>query len=233
MVETDITVEERLARIERSLDKIAQGIEQAPTMLSIATDSLDEIIQNSDSTDVKMDDRIKSGLSLLMRLSEPQVNQSINNLLDLVEQGPGLASMVMDSVDEVVRESNQGPVRLDDRMKSVSNLMVTLSDPDMVHKVESLIQFSNQLPGLAAMAVDSIDSFFEYYGTEFADTMAFLQKENLLFLKNAGDALIEAQGQTPAKVGGVFGLLRTLKDPDRQKALGFLMNVLKNLGKKL
>ena len=42
---------------------------------------------------------------------------------------------------------------------------------------------------------------------------------------------MHAQQEPPAKVGGVFGLLRALNDPDRQKALGFLMNLLKHLGK--
>lgn len=233
MAETDRTVEERLDRIEKTLDKIAQGLGQAPALLSIATDSIDEIIQDSETSEVKVDDRIKSGLSLLVRLSDPKINESINGLLDLLEQGPGLASMVVDSVDETIDQCNQGMVRLDDRLKSVNHLLTVISDPEMITKIDGLIEFSNQMPGLAAMTIDSIDEFFNTYGSEFADTMAFLQKENLLFLKNAGDALIEAQSEPPSKVGGIFGLLRTLKDPDRQRALGFFMNVLKNLGKKL
>jgi uncharacterized protein YjgD (DUF1641 family) len=71
------------------------------------------------------------------------------------------------------------------------------------------------------------------YEKEFNDSLSFLHQDNLIFLKNVGDAMTEAQNQEPAKIGGVFGILRALKDPGRQKALGFLMNVLKNLGNKI
>jgi uncharacterized protein YjgD (DUF1641 family) len=33
--------------------------------------------------------------------------------------------------------------------------------------------------------------------------------------------------------GGIFTLLRKIRDPDRQKALGFLLSFLKNLGRRL
>jgi uncharacterized protein YjgD (DUF1641 family) len=50
---------------------------------------------------------------------------------------------------------------------------------------------------------------------------------------SAAAALSEASQQEPAKVGGIFGLLRALNDKDRQKGLGFLMNFLKIFGQKM
>ncbi|GAB5553843.1 MAG: hypothetical protein Sapg2KO_34340 [Saprospiraceae bacterium] len=233
MTDVTMTVEDRLSRIERSLDRIASGMDQAPVMLSMATDSIDEYIDAAKQKGIQIEDRFQDTLHLLGRLSDPKINQSLNNLLDTLEQAPGLVSMTVDSVDELVRQSNQGTVRLDDRIAGMGQLLNKLSDPKMVERLNGLITLSEQAPGLMALTVDSIDAFMIRYEQEFKDSLSFLQRDNLVFLKNVGEAMTEAQNQEPAKVGGVFGLLRALKDSGRQKALGFLMNVLKNLGNKL
>lgn len=233
MTDVTMTVEDRLSRIEQSLDRIASGMNQAPVMLSMATDSIDEYIGAAKQKGIEVEDRLQDALHLLGRLSDPKINQSLNNLLGTVEQAPGLVSMTMDSVDELVRQSNQGSIRLDDRIAGLGQLLNKLSDPKMVERLNSLITLSEQAPGLMALTVDSIDAFMIRYEQEFKDSLSFLQRDNLVFLKNVGEAMTEAQSQEPAKVGGVFGLLRALKDSGRQKALGFLMNVLKNLGNKL
>lgn len=233
MTDVSMTVEDRLSRIERSLDRIASGMNQAPVMLSMATDSIDEYLGAAKQEGIQIEDRLKDTLHLLGRLSDPKINRSLNNLLDTIEQAPGLVSMTMDTVDELVSQSNQGAVRLDDRIAGVGQLLRQLSDPQMVERLNGLMKISEQAPGLMAMTVDSIDAFMVRYDQEFKDSLSFLHRDNLMFLKNVGEAMNEAQNQEPAKVGGVFGLLRALKDSGRQKALGFLMNVLKNLGNKL
>ncbi|MEE9438939.1 MAG: DUF1641 domain-containing protein [Saprospiraceae bacterium] len=233
VTESTMTVEERLTRIEQSIEKLANGIDQAPMMMSIATDSIDELLRNAKDNGTNIDDRLKSGLHLLGRLSDPKVNGALNNLLDAVEQGPGLVSIIADTVDETMKSANTGTVRMDDRIKGITHLLNKLSDPTMVDKVDSLLKLSDQAPGLVAMTMDSVDAFMMRYGEDFKAATAFMGQENLIFLKNAAESFTEAQKQPPAKVGGIFGMLRTLKDPSRQKSLGFLMNVLKNLGNKL
>jgi len=233
MTENSSSIEARLERIERSLEKITSNIDQAPSMMSIAADSVDELLSNAKNDGKDIDSRIKDGLHLLGRLSDPKVNASLNGLIDLLEQSPGLVSMAADSMDEVIAQSNSGPIRLDDRIRGITHVLNKLSDPVMVDKLDNLLELADQAPGLVSMTVDSIDEFMQRNPYLVEDTLSFLKQENLIFLKQAGDALTEAQSQQPAKVGGIFGLLRTLKDPDRQNALGFLMNVLKNLGKKI
>lgn len=232
MIETG-SIESRLDRIEHMLEKMTSTMEQAPSMISIAADSVDEMISSSNSSEVSFEDRMANGLHLLNRLSDPKINNALNGLLDAMEQGPGLISMVMDSADESIKSLNDGPVKLDERIMSVTHLVNKISEPQMVDKVEALISFAEQGPGLAAMAMDSLDAFMERYGNDWKESISFLDVENLKFLKKTGEALTEAQAQPPAKVGGIFGMLSAIKDPDRQRALGFLMNVLKNLGNKI
>jgi len=233
LTESPANIESRLARIEGMLETLTRGVEQAPTMLSMATDSVDEILQKAALQGINVDDRVHQGLQLLYRLSDPKVNQAINGLIDLVEQAPGLASMVADTADEALAQVNSGPIKVDDRIQSLNTLLLTVSDPARMEQITNLIKFGEQVPGLASMAVDALDDFMQMHYEDVTASASFLKKENLMLLKNFGEAMTEANEQPPEKVGGIFGMLRLLKDPGRQKALGFLMNVLKNLGNKI
>ncbi len=231
--ETSTSIEDRLTKIEASIDRLTSVLNQAPDLMSIAVDSSDDLIMTSKQNDISVDHRIQDGIKLLGRLSDPEVNKVINGLLDALEQGPGLISIVADTIDTEVGRANAGSVTLDDRIRGISNLITKLSDPTMVEKVDSILNFADQAPGLMAMTMDSVDGFMKNHGTDLIDSLAFLQKDNLVFIKKLSDSLCEAQAQPPAKVRGIFGMLRTLKDPAIQKTLGFLMNILKNLGNKI
>ena len=226
------SLENRLDRIEKTLEKIASGIDQGPSMVGLATDSVDEWLNESREEGIDVPARLRSGYELLLRLSEPSTNQTIHKLLDTVEQAPGLISMAADSADDHIRILNEGPVGISERMDTLLRLIDELTKPAMASRIEDLLEISDQLPGLIAMGVDSVDQFMSVHGQDISDALSFLDQENLLFLKNAGDAFTRAQEQPTEKMG-LFGLMRALRDPDRQQAIGFLMNVLKNLGKTL
>ncbi|MCB0010149.1 MAG: DUF1641 domain-containing protein, partial [Anaerolineales bacterium] len=54
----------------------------------------------------------------------------------------------------------------------------------------------------------------------------------VVFLGHTVTALAEAQA-TPAPKVGLWGMLRALNDPDRQTAIGFLLNFAKLIGQRL
>jgi len=89
------------------------------------------------------------------------------------------------------------------------------------------MMLTDQLPGLIAMGMDSADEGYRHLEASGVDLTALAKVTT-----SAGAALSAAEKEEAQRVG-VFGLLRAMKDPDRQKAMGFLMNFLKNLGKKL
>jgi uncharacterized protein YjgD (DUF1641 family) len=221
MIKEQKTVEERLARIEGMLDKISQGVNQAPSMVAIATDSMDEMIRNAGRDGVSFEESLGNGIHLLKRLADPKLSNALNNLIDIIEQGPGLLSIAMDTMDETIGNSNQGRVRLDDRINAVAHLLMRLSDPKIIEKLEGVVDLADQSSGLLAIGMDSFDE------------LMVKNSKNLDFVKKLGEAFEEARNQEPEKVGGIFRLLRLVKDPDRQKALGFLMNILKQFGKKI
>ncbi|GLR17684.1 DUF1641 domain-containing protein [Portibacter lacus] len=225
MIEAKLSVEDRLTRIENMLEKISMGIGQAPTMMAMATDSFDELIINKKREGINIEDSFENAFHLLSRLATPNISAMLEKLLDTMEQGPGLISIALDSVDESLRNANQGSTRLDERMNSVVHLLTQLTEPKMINQLNGLIKLADQSSGLVAMGMDTID--------EFIDKSKILDPKNIDLVKKLGQSITEAQNQPPLEVGGVFGLLRALKDPDRQKSLGLVMNILKQLGKNL
>jgi uncharacterized protein YjgD (DUF1641 family) len=233
IVQKDKTVEERLEAIEKSVAAMNKSLQQAPVLMSMATDSIDEIIGDIKRQGVNVDDRIKDGIGLLGRLSEPKIVESLHSLLNLVEQGPGLVAMATDSVDGMMTQVNASPVKIQDRIVGTAEILEKLTDPKTVEGLKTTLELSRQAPGLVAMAMDSVDDFMQNHSEDVSDSLSFLRKDNLLFLKKASDSLSESLNEEPAKIGGFFGMFRILRDADRRKALGFFFNILKNLGKKL
>jgi uncharacterized protein YjgD (DUF1641 family) len=222
---TTSSIEARLERIERSLEKISTGLEQGPVMLSMAADSFDEIAGNARDQGIDLGVRLKDGMHLLKRLSDPEINKGINGLIDTLEQAPGLISMFIDIADESAGQYNKGPIKLNDRIAGLLSLLDKISDPETIQNINILLEKSQQTQGLIAMAIDTFD--------DVAKDNSLLDSKNLEFLKNIGESLQEAIAEPPAKIGGLFSLLRAINDDDRQKAIGLLMNVLKKLGNKL
>ncbi len=212
---------DRLERIESMLENIVSQMNQVPSLIAIATDTIDEGFNKTSQSGVQIEERVQNGMSLITRLSDPNISKSMHQLLDFIELAPGLIALSADMVDESVHKANAQGINVSDRISTLSTLLETLSRPEMSDKLSQLVAFSDQAPGLAAMAVDSIDDIMRKGGGGF-DLLMSIQA-----------AVTNAQAEAPAKVGGIFGLMKAIKDPDRQKALGFFMNILKQLGKQL
>lgn len=226
MTDLNKSLQDRLDRIEAKLEVLADVAIQAPVMLSMATDSADEMIGQAKRRGIDVDERFRNGLHLLGRLSNPEVGQALNGLIDFIEQSPGLISMLADSLDDEVRRSNQGSIRLDDRIAGIRHIINKLSDPEMVKKLDGVLKLAEQAPGLSAMMIDSADEFMR-------DHSSLLDPDHLKFVSKAGEALSEAQKEPVKRIKGVLGFYRAINNVDNQKALGFLMNVLKKFGQKI
>lgn len=163
---------------------------------------------------------------LLTRLDT--VEHAVSNLATMMQQGPGMVAMVADMADEAYRTADSNGVSVDERLKQALLLAEKLTAPAMVEKLDGLFTLSDQLPGLISMTLDSLDDGMQKAIANGIDPQVLAHT-----LGQTGEALCEAKATPPAKVGGIFGLLRALNDDDRQKALGFLMNFLKNFGSKL
>ena len=218
-------ITQRLDRIEAMLEQLTATYQMAPPMVSMLIDTVDEVAAKSTKQGISIEERVKSIGSILSRLSEPGTADKIHGLLDMVELTPGMVSMATDVFDEYARDSALSGISLDERIHGMLNIFNKLTDPGMIGKIDTLIQLSDQIPGLIAMTVDSID--------EVARGTHYLGPQNLTLIKTAIQANQYAFTTEPTKVGGIFGILKILKDEDVQKMLGFLVNFAKAFGKKI
>lgn len=171
------------------------------------------------------DDRTLEAIDhLLARIDT--LEAAVDQLSMLMRQGPGLVAMAGDMVDETYRKADANGVNIEERLGTALQMAEQLTTPAMAEKLDGLVTISNQLPGLIAMTVDMYDE-----GMKRAFDNGFDPRSLMETASAANTALTNAKAEPPAKVGGIFGLLRLIKDPDRQKGLGFLMNFLKHFGR--
>ncbi len=72
----------------------------------MAVDSLDEIVQNAKNNGVDLNQRLASLGVISEKFSRPEVLEQLSGLADLAVQAPGLASMLIDSIDESMRAAS-------------------------------------------------------------------------------------------------------------------------------
>lgn len=188
------------------------------------------------------------------------LEQAVERLTGLLEKGPGVAAMIADMVDEGFRRAQTQHIDLDERFQLALDLAEKLTQPERVKKLYALLELSDQVPGIMAMTVDVLDESYRKamaqgldLGTLFTQSVAVLKQlstvlnsqefaslmnssilspATLNVISKAGTALVEC-GPEQCEQVGIFGLVRGLGDPDRKKAIGFLMNFAKRFGQKL
>ena len=223
-------IEHLLAKID-TLDKAVEDLtvvmHQGPGMVAMAADFVDDAYMRADAKGVNIEERLQNALEIAEKLTAPAMVDKLNHLFKLTDQMSGLVAMKVDAMDEIYREADANGVNLDERIKSALSLAEKITAPDMMEKMEGLIQMSNQLPGLIAMGADIFDERMRKAREEGYDPQHLID-----IARTANHALTNAQNEPPAKVG-LFGIFKMLKDPDRQRGLGFIMNFLKHFGKKI
>lgn len=186
-----------------------------------------------------------AGMQLQKRLNEEKTVQALDRILDrievleqaverlsvLMEQAPGMISMLTDTVDEQFKQAKSSGASLEDRLHGILRLTDKLTQPATLEKLENMdkmLAFWDQAPGHMAMMVDMADE-------EMAKAM-----RSGVDLREIGDttrkmglALSKAKRMESKPPGSIWGLLRALKDPDRREALGLLLNFSKAFGQEL
>jgi len=156
------------------------------------------------------------------------IEKAVEQLNNIMRQGPGLVAMVGDMADEAYRKADERGISIDDRLKTSLELAEKLTAPETVQKLEQLVELSNKMPGMVSMMADILDE-----GMEKANERGFNPQMLAEIAGKANTALTKAYYEHPEKVGGIFSLLRAIKDPDRQKAIGFLLNFTKYWGQSM
>lgn len=131
------------------------------------------------------------------------LESAVDKLAVVMERAPGMMSMTADIVDEGYRKAAERGIDVEHRLGNALELVEKLTSDEMLAKFNQLIELTDRLPGILAMAGDMFDE--EY--------------------KKMAESTYEPVGP--------FGLFKAMKDPDMKRALGFLTHWGKALGRRL
>ena len=251
---------ERIGTLEKAVDRLANLLEQGPGMVGMAADMADEAYRQSAAKGIDIEQRLGAALHLAEKLTAPETVEKINTLLAVADQVPVMISMTADAVDEEIRHACDRGVNIDKRVGTALRMAEKITDPKMEERFNQLLDLSDQMPGLTAMVIDILDEGYRKAVSQgldletLAQQGAFALKQMVALLgseefkalmssgvlspstlnvvSQAGEALIESQQAEHKKVG-LFGTMRALGDPDRKRAMGFVMTFMKNFGRKL
>jgi uncharacterized protein YjgD (DUF1641 family) len=275
---------EKLDTVEQTLDTLERLEDQMPGVLETTADVVDEELTRAADRGVVLDERAGEAVKLAEKLTEPRTVEVLSALIDrldqleevaeLAEQVPAAASVTVDTIDDALTRAADRGVVVDERAREGLRLLEKLTEPDTAAALERILDRSDQLDELTALAEDAPDAIAtvvdildaeyaraaaqgydpeqtlrrafgalsrlgELFRTEEFEALldsGVLDPEALQVVGSLGSALVESQkeasrGETPRR--GFFGLLGALRDPDVQRAIGFVTTFAKKFGRNL
>lgn len=205
---TDPSTAGHLENLLDRVETLSATLEQAPNMVSMAADTVDNIISAAAANGIDVEQRLRISLELLERLTEPKTAATLTTLMDnmdkleaMLEQGPGVIAMALDTVDDMYR----GTISLGINPEAVVKRTI-----DAASSLADLVQS------------DEVKALME---------SGMLDPRTLTTLGHAATALVESRDQQ-RKIGPV-GLLQALGDPSVQYTLGFLITFGQRFGQSL
>jgi hypothetical protein len=202
-------------RLDR-LEQLADLADRLPGAVATAADSVDDALTRAAARGVVLDERVGRGLRMLEALTEPTTAAALERVL-------GRA----DEIERLTALAEQAPEALATAVDAFDAEMARLVERG--HDPEQAIR----------QAVAAIGRLGELFRTDEFEALldsGVLDPETLQVVGNLGSALVESQkeaerGATPRR--GFFGLLGALRDPDVQRAIGFLTGFARRFGRQL
>ena len=219
---------DRLDAVEQAVSNLTTLMQQGPGLVAMTMDMADEAVKSADKKGISIDERLNAALQIAEKLTTPEMVEKLDGLLTLANQAPGLMAMTMDMIDDGVKTASANGINIDERLSAALQMAEKLTAPEMVEKLDSMLALANQAPGLISMAVDTFDDEMKNFSSLDIDPKVFLEIASIL-----SAAIKEAEHMPKAKVSGIFSMLKVMRDPDRQKAIGFMMNIAKAYGKRI
>lgn len=213
--ETTAVLTRLIDRLDQ-LEAIAQMADRLPGASAAAVDTLDEALTRAAERGVVFDERVRVGLRLLERMTEPRTAQALGAVLDRADRLERLAAQ-SDAVPDVIAT------------------VVDILDHEYARTLERGYDPERTLRQ-AAGALGRLGELFQSSEFEALLPSGILGSEALRAVGSLGSALVDSQnearrGETPRR--GLFGLMGALRDPDVQYAMGFLTRVAQKFGRNL
>lgn len=189
-------------------------------------------------------DRIERALTALAPVGPPASQ--------LVTEAPRLAAMAADTFDAFVADVPDA----DARLRALLALAMRASRPETLERMTAGLDLLDSAPHAVAAAVDVFDAVLGAAAAEGVDVNVFfgvagrfavhlvklgpaidqllesgmLDPKVIGTLGQVGQALSATTEVSPQPMGGLFGLLKVLKDPAVRRSLGFAVEVARQFG---
>ncbi|MFO8099781.1 MAG: DUF1641 domain-containing protein [Salinibacter sp.] len=202
-------------RLDR-LEQVAALADDLPDATMVAAETIDDALTRAADRGVVVDERAREGLMLLEKMTDPDTAAALAAVLDRSEQLERLAELA-DTAPEAIATV------VDILDAEYARIAAQGADPEQVLR---------QTVG----ALGRLGDLFRTDEFEALLDSGVLDPEALQAVGSLGTALAESQtkaqrGEIPSR--GVFGLLGALRDPDVQRAVGFVTTFAKLFGQKI
>lgn len=212
-------IEAKLDRIDRALAPLA-ALASAPAIAGAAVDAFDQGVQGQEA---QLDARLHAVFELLERISRPSTMAMLGRAVDMLEALPALVATATDAVDEL---ADPDGLDIHGRLEAAMSLLRRMTHPETLRLLEHLLdQVTNPEP--VRTGIPMLDA----HATQDMG-METLTREGLQLVGQVVVFLRHAQAQGGRRLG-LLGLLKALRDPSTQRAVGFAMSVLEGLGQAL
>ncbi len=185
----------RLAEKASALEPLVEMAAGAPTFLAGVTDLIDERLLLAVESGVDVDARIQAALALADKVSAPETLgvlgrlvdrlDTLEPLLDLVEQAPAVVAGVTDTADDLARRLGESGADLDARLRAGGAALEVLTRPEVLAVTAQLAENADRLgaaldqlrsvPHLIAGAVDTLDDTIRFAEQRGLDVDALLK----------------------------------------------------------
>ncbi|MEM1448531.1 MAG: DUF1641 domain-containing protein [Planctomycetota bacterium] len=217
-----------LRRAEAITDNVADGVNDAKATIEPRTlASLGRLVALTPSL-VDALDKISPALESdgLEKLGDPALVDALAGLADK-------APLLLFAAEAATGFLERAEVVIDNVADSVQDVKKLAADGPR-EAFEMLSTLGGLLPAVQTL-LNEIAPLLESGAFEALVQSTILHPENVQAVSRVGDALKAtqvAQAAAPQQLG-LFGMMRALRDPDAQRALGFFATFLKEFGKQM
>jgi uncharacterized protein YjgD (DUF1641 family) len=140
---------DRLESIESTLARLEVAVSHGPAVVSTLADIADEAADRVHDAGIDLDERIRVSLALAEKLTDPKTASALAGLLSrldkidqitaLLDDLPGLISMMVDAVDEIYAGAESVGISIDARVRSTFALGEKLTAPATVDALDQVL----------------------------------------------------------------------------------------------
>ena len=220
----------RLSRLEGAVEGLQQATALAPAVVAGVTDTIDQHAAAARARGIDVDAHVQGSVKLAEALTRPEVVATLGRMVDRLDtvdaalqvaaQLPGMAAGAVDTVDGLIAAARAEGIDIDARLRASLTLVERMSAPETVEALLALtdrldtaqeaLAIADQLPGMAAGVIDTVDGLVAAARAQGIDIDARLRASLSLLSAATAPATLATLETLVAKLDQVAPMLEML-----------------------